>query len=184
MKTLLLFGFSTSACFAQAKPGPAKAGPEIVAEASAKLIAALTAAIAKDGPASAIGVCSERAPEIAAEVGKAHGVTLRRASDKPRNTSNAATAAEKLLLAGFATSIEKKEPPKPQIVSIPDNSATFFAPIVISNPLCLQCHGTPDRDIAPATLTAIRKLYPDDKATGYKAGDLRGLWSITFPAGK
>ena len=85
--------------------------------------------------------------------------------------------------AAFATDLEKKQPPKPQIVKNPDTSTTLFAPIVISNPLCLQCHGAPDQDIAPATLTAIRKLYPDDKATGYKAGELRGLWSITFPAG-
>lgn len=183
MKTLLLFGFSTSMCLAQAESDPAKAGPEIIAEASAKLIAALTEAIAKDGAANAIGVCSERAPEIAAEVGKAHGVTLRRASDKPRNPKNAANEAEKLLLAAFATGIEKNEPPKPQVIANSDGSSTWFAPIVISNPLCLQCHGNPDPDIAPATLTAIRKLYPDDKATGYKSGDLRGLWSVTFPTG-
>jgi hypothetical protein len=159
-----------------------KPGAEIIAEASAKLIAALTEAIAKDGPARAIGVCSERAPEIAAAVGKAHGVTMRRASDKPRNPKNAATDAEKVLLAAFAADLDKKQPLKPQSVPNPDQSTTLFAPIVISNPLCLRCHGAPDRDIAPLTLEAIRKNYPDDKATGYQSGDLRGLWSVTFPA--
>jgi hypothetical protein len=29
-------------------------------------------------------------------------------------------------------------------------------------------------------LTAIRKLYPEDRATGYKTGDLRGAWAVTF----
>ena len=48
------------------------------------------------------------------------------------------------------------------------------------NPPCLQCHGTPNQDIAPETLAAIQKLYPDDKATGFKLGDLRGLWRVTF----
>ncbi len=182
MRPLLLLCLATSACLAQAKPGPVKAGPEIIAEASAKLIAALTEAIAKDGPASAIGVCSQRAPEIAITVGKAHGVTLRRASEKPRNPKNDATDAEKILLTAFAADLEKKQPPKPQSVTNPDQGTTVFAPIVISNPLCLQCHGAPDQDIAPPTLAAIRKLYPGDKATGYKTGDLRGLWSVTFPA--
>jgi hypothetical protein len=177
MRQLLLLGLATSTCFAQVKPGP-----EIIAEASAKLIAALTEAIAKDGPASAIAVCSERAPEIAAAVGKTHRVTLRRASEKPRNMKNAATDAEKTLLAAFAADLEKKEQPKPRSVQNPDQSTTLFAPIVISNPLCLQCHGALDRDIAPATLEAIRRLYPDDKATGYQSGDLRGLWSVVFPA--
>jgi hypothetical protein len=27
----------------------------------------------------------------------------------------------------------------------------------------------------------IAAKYPEDKATGYQAGDLRGLWHITFP---
>jgi hypothetical protein len=182
MKPHFLIGLATSACFAQAKPDPAKAGPEIIAEATTKLIAALTEAIAKDGTASAIGVCSERAPEIAAKVGKAHGVTLRRASEKPRNPKNAATDAEKIILSAFAADLAKHEPPKPQILPNPDKSTHWFAPIVISNPLCLQCHGAADRDIAQPTLSAIRKLYPNDKATDYKVGDLRGLWSITFPA--
>lgn len=182
MKTLLLFGFSSSMCFAQAKSGPVTAGPEIIAEASAKLIAALTAAIAKDGPAKAIGVCHERAPEIAAEVGKAQRVTLRRATPRPRNPKNAADDAELEILAAFNAAIGMQQALKPRHVNNTDGSMTFTAPIVISNPLCLQCHGTVENDIAPETLTAIRKLYPNDKATGYKSGDLRGIWSVTFPA--
>jgi hypothetical protein len=182
MRLLLLLGLTTSAGFSQANPDPAKAGPQIIAEASGKLITALTEAIAKDGPASAISVCSERAPAIAAEIGNAHGVTLRRASEKPRNPKNAANDEEKILLAAFTAAIEKSEVPKTQTKNHVDGTTTFFAPIVISNPLCLQCHGAPERDIAPLTRTAIRKLYPDDKATGYKAGDLRGLWSVTFPS--
>jgi hypothetical protein len=89
-----------------------------------------------------------------------------------------------LLLAAFTADLEQKQPPMPRSVTHPDQGTTLLAPIVISNPLCLQCHGAPDAEIAPATLAAIRKLYPDDKATGYRSGDLRGLWSVTFPAGK
>ena len=183
MRPLFLLGLATSASFAELKPDPAKAGPEIISEASARLIAALTDAIAKHGPASSIGVCSERAPEIATAVGKAHGVILRRASEKPRNPRNAANDTEKAILKTFNASIGKTESPKAHAITRPDGSTTFVAPIVLANPLCLQCHGMPDRDVAPATLTAIRTLYPNDKAYGYKVGELRGLWSVTFPAG-
>lgn len=178
MKTTLLL--CLSACLAHAKPDPAKAGPEIIAEASTKLIAALTEAIAKDGAAAAIGVCSERAPEIAAEVGLAHGVTLRRASEKPRNPNNAATDAEKILLAAFAADLENGKKPEPGVVTNSDGAVVFQAPIIIPSALCLQCHGDTKIDVAPGTLTAIQKLYPDDKATGYKIGDLRGAWSVIF----
>jgi hypothetical protein len=182
MKPILFLLITTASCFAQAKPEPAKEASAIIAEASGKLIAALTEAIAKDGAAAAISVCSERAPAIAAEVGKAHGVTLRRATEKPRNPQNAATPAEKILLAAFAADMQQKKAPQPQTVTQSDGSTTFHAPIVMANPLCIQCHGTTDRDIAPGTLAALQKLYPNDKATGYQLGELRGLWTVTFPA--
>jgi hypothetical protein len=46
--------------------------------------------------------------------------------------------------------------------------------------MCLACHGDPQKDIQPAVLQTISKLYPDDKAIGYKEGDLRGAWHIIF----
>jgi hypothetical protein len=174
----------TSAASAQQPLDPSVEAPKIIAEAFAKLSAELTTAIAKDGPAKALTVCSVRAPQIASEVGKDHKVTIRRATNQPRNPKNIATDAEKTALSTFAAALVEKSPPKPQIITNSDDSRTFLAPIVISTPLCLQCHGNPANDIAKPTLDAIRKLYPDDKATGYQLGDLRGLWSITFPPEK
>jgi len=49
-------------------------------------------------------------------------------------------------------------------------------------PACLGCHGTEGGDINAKTLKIIKQKYPEDKATGYKEGDLRGWWKITFPA--
>ena len=180
MKHLLLIPFFALSVFAQTAPDPAVEGPKIIAEAFTKLSGALGEAIAKGGPAIALSVCSEKAPQIAAEVSKSHGVTLRRATAKPRNPKNAADDAEKAVLAAFAEAMAKKEAPKPQTITNADGSTSFLAPIVLGNPLCLQCHGTPNQDFAPETLAAIQKLYPDDKATGFKLGDLRGLWRVTF----
>jgi hypothetical protein len=50
-------------------------------------------------------------------------------------------------------------------------------PIIVSQPLCLQCHGS-ESDIAAETREAILAIYPDDKATGYRLNDLRGIWRI------
>jgi hypothetical protein len=83
MKRLLLPPFLSLAAFAQTMPDPAVEGPKITAEAFAKLSGALGEAIAKSGPAGALSVCSEKAPQIAKEVAAAHGVTLRRATHKP-----------------------------------------------------------------------------------------------------
>lgn len=165
-------------------PDPALEGPKIIAEAFAKLSGALGGAVGKSGPAGALSVCSEMAPKIAKDVAAAHGVTLRRATHQPRNPKNAADEVERAALETFMAAMAKKEAPQPQVITNADGSRAFLAPIVLGNPLCLQCHGMPEKDITPETLAAIQRLYPDDKATGFQLGDLRGLWRITFPASK
>jgi len=42
-------------------------------------------------------------------------------------------------------------------------------------PLCLTCHGT---DLAPEVRSALQRFYPDDQATGYSAGQIRGAISL------
>ena len=106
---------------------------------------------------------------------------MRRATEKPRNPENTANAEETAVLTAFAEALAKNEAPKPQTKTNADGSQTYFAPIVLGNPLCLQCHGEVGKEVAPDTLAAIQQLYPQDKATGYQIGDLRGLWRITFP---
>lgn len=184
MKRLLLIPILTLTVFAQTKPDPADVGPKIIAEAFGRLSGALAEAISKEGPAKALSVCSEKAPQIAKDVAAAHGVTLRRATNKPRNPKNSADEIEKAAMEVFLAALENQENPNPQVITHADGSRDFLAPIVLGNPLCLQCHGTPGKDIGPENLAAIKKIYPEDKATGYQLGDLRGLWRITFPASK
>ena len=43
---------------------------------------------------------------------------------------------------------------------------------------CLTCHGS---NIKPELAAKINSLYPEDKATGYKAGELRGAFTIMQP---
>jgi hypothetical protein len=45
---------------------------------------------------------------------------------------------------------------------------------------CLRCHGDP-AGMKPELKGTIAKLYPDDAAVGFKAGDLRGAFSVTRP---
>lgn len=44
--------------------------------------------------------------------------------------------------------------------------------------MCLQCHGEAGTEIAPATLAVLQREYPDDRATGYGADELRGLFVV------
>ena len=43
---------------------------------------------------------------------------------------------------------------------------------------CLACHG---EKIDPAVAAKLKKLYPQDQATGFKTSDLRGAFTIRQP---
>jgi len=47
-------------------------------------------------------------------------------------------------------------------------------------PLCLTCHGQPEKELTFQTDSLIHTLYPKDKATGYQTNQVRGLWRIGF----
>jgi len=47
-------------------------------------------------------------------------------------------------------------------------------------PLCLTCHGSPDA--VPASVQArLRTEYPQDRATGYSVGQVRGGVTVKRP---
>jgi hypothetical protein len=51
---------------------------------------------------------------------------------------------------------------------------------IVTNAMCLQCHGTEGVDISPSTQAVIDRQYPDDQATGYGEKQLRGLFVVTM----
>jgi len=55
----------------------------------------------------------------------------------------------------------------------------YYKPLIVQ-PLCLTCHGdklTMDKSVREE----IKKIYPNDMATGYKAGDFRGVIRVSIP---
>jgi hypothetical protein len=45
--------------------------------------------------------------------------------------------------------------------------------------LCLTCHG---ENLSDSISSKLSELYPEDRAVGYRAGDLRGVFWVEFPA--
>lgn len=151
----------------------------ITSEAKTNLVQKLTTAIAEGGTKQAIPFCKINAIGFTNQLGKKHGVELRRITNKPRNPSNVLSNEEKDIFL----EIEKLKTmagvfPKKTITS--DASVTVYIPIPVGG-LCLQCHGEPNLDIKKETLAVLEKEYPGDLAKGYRLGDLRGLFSVKFP---
>jgi hypothetical protein len=141
-----------------------------------QLVDALTGALQEGSPESAIAVCRERAPQIAAELSVA-GVRMGRTSHKTRNPANDPEPWIEPLLAAY---LEDPENTRPRAVRIGESTFGYVEPIYVMH-FCLSCHGP---SVEPALLETIRSLYPQDRATGFRANELRGLFWVTMPLGQ
>ncbi len=144
-----------------------------------KLGGELKAQMQSGGPINALHFCSQNALHLTDEVGRENGVQIKRVSLKNRNPVNRSNAQEQMVLEEWQNLLSKGETlPDYTLKSSPNGGYTFYKPIVINNDACLKCHG----DIASDSPLGkeIRALYPEDKATGYKMGDLRGMISVTM----
>jgi len=152
---------------------------KISQEAFAALSGALQKAIAEGGVINALDVCKTQANTLTGDVGKTNNAEVKRIAIRYRNPENAVNGTEMQLFEDWSAQISRKEEPAAVVLHEGENRIWYGA-IRIGNPLCLQCHGEPGKDIAEATLAQLRSSYPDDRATGFAMGDLRGAWKISF----
>ena len=135
----------------------------------------------EQGVVAAVQVCSEVAQERTAVHGNDE-VSVRRVSDRLRNPRNAPDDAERRELERMHALEADGRLPE-EIVRIVraggDRQLHLLRPIRIQ-PGCLACHGEPEA-IAPEVHRILAELYPDDRAIGYSAGQLRGAISVRVP---
>jgi hypothetical protein len=153
-----------------------------------RLLAALQQEIADSGFDGAIGACRDLAPRLAAQASAESGWSIRRVSLKPRNPRAAPDAWERSVLDDFArrnaagesaASLERDE-----VVEAGADREFRYMKALPTQELCLGCHGAGEQ-IGAAVRERLAELYPDDRATGYRAGDIRGALSLrrTLPGG-
>lgn len=145
----------------------------------------LMAQIEKGGPASAIGVCKTLGPEIAADMSRQSGLRVTRVSLKVRNpVLGMSDAWEQQMLREFDARIARGDKPETlehaATVIEPEGKFFRYMKALPVQPLCVNCHGTPDR-ISAEVAAQLAKDYPHDKAVGYAPGQVRGAISIKRP---
>ncbi|PIK16412.1 DUF3365 domain-containing protein [Halobacteriovorax sp. JY17] len=124
----------------------------------------------KKSPLEAVTICNVKAPEIKKSLSSPN-TQFGRVSLKNRNPSN----YPKEWMLKYIEEFHNKETKEPYtVVKLQDGKQGLLKPI-ITMPLCLKCHGT---NIKADLQEKISKLYPKDKAVGYKVGQIRGFfWS-------
>jgi hypothetical protein len=147
-----------------------------------RLKAELQAAIKSGGVVSAIPVCSVKAPEIADEVSDELGLAIGRTSHRVRNPANAPDAWESSVLEDFlARAAAGEDMDTLEVVAVAERDGEdqlrYMKAIPVQQ-VCLACHGT---DFAPEVQEQITAFYPEDRATGFALGELRGAFTVRKP---
>ncbi len=175
--------------------GPAQAGETAAAwdersraladQLMSELQAELKQAMQQGGPVAAIEVCRTRAPQIAARLSEAAGADVGRTAMRVRNPANAPDDLERAVMQSFAAVLANASPPSavtPEAV-VEFRSAQGierrYLRAIAMQPLCLTCHGA---TLPPEVAAAIARDYPQDAATGFEPGQLRGAVTVRWPA--
>jgi hypothetical protein len=144
------------------------------------LQAELKGAMQAGGPVAAIAVCNTQAITITAKVAAGHDIALSRVSLKNRNPANAPNAWQTAVLEDFerqksagenVTTLTWSETAK-----VKGGREFRFMKAIPTGAVCLNCHGT---SLAPGVTDVLASLYPEDRATGFSEGDIRGAFVVT-----
>lgn len=132
-----------------------------------------------NGPEGSIAVCKEKAPVIAAELSKSSGFNVRRVSPKNRNPNGVPDAWEAEAQATLEKRLSAGEKPETletwQVVKTSGGNEFRYAKALVTQQVCLTCHG---ENIPEGLKAKLAAEYPNDKATGYGPGMVRGIISI------
>lgn len=156
-----------------------KQGMEIAMGTFKVLSGQLKSALQEGGVPNAVRYCNTVAYPLVDSLSEAYGATIRRASNKVRNPKDKPTALEQEVLDTYHAQMTAGKQPKPIVRQMESGEIAFYAPIRMQE-LCLNCHGKLGETLKEEDYAIIKALYPKDEAIGYEAGDLRGVWSITF----
>lgn len=149
-------------------------------ELGATLISRLQAKLAEEGPVGAVEFCSVRGIPLTSEVSREVGFEVKRTSTRIRNPANAPDSLERAALEYFESEAAAGDSlPAAFVQRTPAGDYRHYQPLRVQ-PFCLQCHGS-EEELAEGVAEVLAERYPDDRATGYAAGDFRGLIRVTVP---
>ena len=165
--------------------------PEWVAEARQKsaqlqsrLADALGEALVTRGPSGGVEVCNTKAQEIAGRISDDR-FEIGRTALRVRNRNNAPATWETSVLARFERSLGRGADPAGleawHVETTDAGRIGRYMKAIPTGPQCVLCHG---ENIAPDLRETIQRLYPEDQATGFAPGELRGAFSarVKLPA--
>ena len=143
----------------------------------------LTNKMKSGGMVEAVEFCNSAALPLTQQMSDKYEATIKRTSLKIRNPLNKPSESEIVILNKFQADIDMGIPLESLVQLDQKGVPSYYAPILLEKK-CLICHGTLNQELSKSADSIIKSHYPNDMATGFKEGDLRGIWSISFPKSK
>ncbi|WP_258100057.1 Tll0287-like domain-containing protein [Marinoscillum pacificum] len=169
--------------FKRVTEGEIMAKGEEIAKSALKVTAqtfqsALMTAIQEEGVPGAIEYCNTNAMEIVKKLEDSLNISIKRVTNKTRNPADSLTGIEKEIWEAYNYDPSQATA---QLQEFSDTELIFTQPIMIGSGVCLNCHGGVGAELTNENYEFIKTLYPNDQATGYQLGDLRGMWRLIIP---
>lgn len=166
----------------EAERAVAQGGPAAGALAEG-LVGRLSGALDQEGLEGAMAFCSEAAIPLTREIqdSLASGLPLKRTTLRWRNPDNAPDEWEERVLQ-YLEALETLDPgsvPAELTARGPGETLRYYRTLRTA-PMCLACHG-PEEELEEEVRELLRERYPADRATGYRAGELRGVIRVELP---
>lgn len=137
-----------------------------------RLGARLKSELERGGPVLAVAVCRDSAQIMTADVAEQWGIQVGRTSHRLRNPGNAPRPWAAAYVAAVDSGARASQV-KSILVDL-DDRVGVLQPIPTAA-LCVQCHGAPD-SLSIDMKRILAESYPQDRATGFAEGDLRGFF--------
>ncbi len=185
LMVLVLFGILSTAAFAQDLDALKVDTRQKVLPVLPKAASMLQEMVAAIGATASIPVCKETAPNLLKEQADKTGWSMRRVSLKTRNAERGTPDVwEARQLADFnirSANGEKVETLEHgEVVSENGHQVYRYIRAIPVGPVCISCHG-PVENIESGLRDELRKNYPQDQATGYAVGQIRGALTVKRP---
>ncbi|HRD78169.1 MAG TPA: DUF3365 domain-containing protein [Hyphomicrobiaceae bacterium] len=154
---------------------------EVATDAGDRLRSEVNQILRSSGPLAGIGACQAAMPSIVQSAAENSGFELTRTALKLRNPEHAPDAWElktlELFVARIAAGADvgKLEHHEVVVTSEGERQFRYMKAIPMGEP-CLTCHGP---DIRQDVRLEIARTYHNDKAVGFKLGELRGAFSLS-----
>ncbi|MBS1810639.1 MAG: DUF3365 domain-containing protein [Acidobacteria bacterium] len=185
MVVILGFGAWITAAPTSTVPQPANTekalaeARKVSAELSDKVRGLLVDELGKGGYDGAVKICAEVAQDMTNQFTKRTGHYIRRVSLGYRNRKDIPDKYEqkKLKLFDQLNHEKKLEADYYEVVKEKGQSYLRYMKPVVASAMCVKCHG-PKEEVAEPVRKILQEKYPQDRAFGYHAGDVRGAISV------